>query len=95
MLHRYTKIHSVLTDVDIADIEDFLLSPREDKTVHELCKQLGDLSSVTKSLQSERVTLSTVRTLFDEVIREHPDRTERLSPTADIVKDPIFEKGHL
>ncbi len=23
MLHRYTKIHSVLTDVDIADIEDF------------------------------------------------------------------------
>ncbi len=70
-----------------------MLPPREDKTVHELCKQLGDLNSVTKSLQSESVTLSTVRTLFDEVIREHPDLTERLSPTADIVKDPIFEKA--
>ncbi len=48
MLHRYTHIHSVLGDVDIADIENFLLSPREDKTVHDLCKQLGDLNSVTK-----------------------------------------------
>ncbi len=61
MLHRNTQIHSVLVDVDIADIEKFLLSPREDKKVHDLCKQLGDLNSVTKNLQSDSVTLSEVR----------------------------------
>ncbi len=49
-------------------------------------------SSVEQAIQTS-LDLSTFRTLFDEVIREHPDLTERLSPTADIVKDPIFEKA--
>ncbi len=66
----------------------FLLSPREDKTVHDLCKQLGDLNSVTKYLQGESLTLSEVRMLFDEVIHDHRDLTDRLSSTANIVKKP-------
>ncbi len=31
MLHRYTQIHSVLVDVDIADIENFFVISKKKK----------------------------------------------------------------
>ena len=58
-----------------------------------LLEELKDLESVSKTLQDDSTTMSDVRSLFDAVLESYPICEERLSPSAPIVLDKVFESA--
>ena len=93
MLNRYLQIRQFIGLLHISGIEELMLTPTEEKEAEKLCQMLSDFDSVTKALQSNTVTLSEVRVLFDSIITAYPSTIGRLSTNSPIVSNPDFEKG--
>ena len=61
-----------------------------------LTKLLSDFQEVSKYLQTddyEKVSMSTVRTIFDSLIEKYPFISSHLSKNADIVHSPYFDSA--
>ncbi|KAF1778431.1 hypothetical protein GQ600_17954 [Phytophthora cactorum] len=69
-----------------------MLTASEAMGVSELLKDLVKLDSVTVALQSESLTMSAVRDLFDHSISKYPVMKKYLSSNASIVSNPVFEQ---
>ena len=93
MLQRYLDIKEFITQLDIPGIETLMLSPAEDKKIENLCVKLSELDSVTKALQSNTIPFYKVHILFDSIIQEYPELSEKLSPEARIVLNLEFESA--
>lgn len=93
MLRRYEDLLPYITETAEDDVIDLLPSTREHKQITALVAVLKDLDSVTKVLQSDETTLADVRMLFDKVLEEHPQLSNRLSDDASIVHDVSFERA--
>ncbi|ETV75063.1 hypothetical protein H257_10662 [Aphanomyces astaci] len=91
MLDRYVKLTPFLPLMGVEEIDNLLLSVRQDRDIDLLLAKLIDLNSVTFKLQDEAITLADVRGLFDEVLCEFPNANERLRPGASIIQH--FETG--
>ncbi|RLO02746.1 hypothetical protein DYB28_013774 [Aphanomyces astaci] len=72
MLDRYVKLKPFLPLMGVEEIDNLLLSVRQDRDIDHLLAKLIDLNSVTLELQDEAITLADVRGLFDEVVGEVP-----------------------
>ena len=75
------------------EIDDILLSKVQDSRIDLLSARLGDIESVTKSLQGNITTLREVRILFDAVIDKFPETEYRLCADASIVHCVDFGAG--
>jgi len=93
MFKRYQELKEFIGKVEIEDIDDLILTTRENRKVDELCAKFQELESVTKYLQSNRCTISDCRLLFNGIIDMFPSTKERLSASADIVHDKDFERA--
>lgn len=93
MILRYTQIKEFLPRLEINEIDDFILSAKENRDIDSLLEELKDLESVSKTLQDDSTTMSDVRSLFDAVLESYPICEERLSPSAPIVLDKVFESA--
>ncbi|RHZ25905.1 hypothetical protein DYB26_007287 [Aphanomyces astaci] len=87
------SLKSFLPLMGVEEIDNLLLSVRQDLDIDLLLAKLIDLNSVTFELQDEAITLDDVCGLFDEVVGEFPSANERLGPGASIIQDPHFETG--
>ncbi len=74
--------------------------PSEHETIIELISLLQEFEAVSKWLQTEnardinkRVTLYTVRKVFDKLCQKNPIVRRHLSATADIIHQPLFESA--
>ncbi|RHY96019.1 hypothetical protein DYB35_010402 [Aphanomyces astaci] len=72
MLDRYVKLKPFLPLMGVEEIDNLLLSVRQDRDIDHLLAKLIDLNSVTLELQDEAITLADFRGLFDEVVGEVP-----------------------
>lgn len=93
MLQQYVRMRDVLPKLKSDDIAAISLTPSENRRIDGLIQQLKPLESVTLELQRDCTTVSDARTLFDAVMHEFPDTTNRLSPSAGIVHSPVFENA--
>ena len=93
MISRYFEIRSMIRQIDLPEVRLLLPTEDEEAELSDLFKKLQQLDTVTKSLQSEKMTVSLVRYIFDEVISRFPCTKHRLSTTARIVHNSDFENG--
>ena len=93
VLERYMKIEKFLDDEEFEELEEILLSPREVKKIEKLSLQLSDINTVTKELQDEHTTLSSVRALFDVSMEDYNLSSDYLSPSAKIILHKDYESG--
>lgn len=93
MLSRYRELRDFLPALDSTEIDEMSLTVSENRQVDCLFEKLKLFESVTKALQTDKTSMSDVRTIFDAVIGEHPSTHSRLSATAPIVHCPEFESG--
>lgn len=91
MLMRYEELkeHIILLSSD--ELDDLRLTSAETRRFSILLQRLKDLDSVTKRLQQDSTTLADVRLIFDAVIENFPETSERLKPDATIVQSVTFE----
>ena len=68
-----------------------LLTHQNNKDIEELLVKLSEFESVTKALQEDTLSVSDTRALFDGVIDSFPETKDRLSKSANIVHDKVFE----
>jgi hypothetical protein len=95
MLLRYQYLREYLAP-DEKYWKKLLLSPAQDEDVDTLCKKLGDFSDVCTAMQTadqEAMTLSDVRTIFDQLIVDYPEVEVKLGAHAAIVHSPWFESA--
>eukprot|EP00171_Calliarthron_tuberculosum_P001888 IDg1888t1 len=93
MLRRYQRIRDCLQKLDSLDVDRLCLTSADNRRVDSLMCQLDDLESVTKALQDDSTTMSDVRGLFDAVIDRYPETACKLTSSASIVHNPIFENA--
>ncbi|OWZ05126.1 hypothetical protein PHMEG_00022844 [Phytophthora megakarya] len=75
------------------EIHPLLLSLAEHERIKALMKHLERFEGVTEALQRTSLTLSAVRRLFGQVVKEYPVLKASLVPTAAIVNNPHLEEG--
>ncbi len=70
------KVHELIRDymtqVELDDIDDLLLTPRQDKAIDRVKLRIADLDPITKALQLDSATIADSRAYFDEDIAEYP-----------------------
>ncbi|KAG2787459.1 hypothetical protein Pcac1_g3045 [Phytophthora cactorum] len=98
MLKMCHKLIPCLRQMDTKDAAKcgtykLMLTASEAMGVSELLKDLVKLDSVTVALQSESLTMSAVRDLFDHSISKYPVMKKYLSSNASIVSNPVFERA--
>lgn len=93
MVSRYMLIKEFLRKLDSDEVDNLCPTPAENRRIEALLKQLKVLESVTKMLQEESTSVSDVRAMFDAVIEEFPETTDRLTSSAEIVHSPLFESA--
>ncbi len=54
MIRRYAEIRDYMTQVELDDIDDLLLTPRQDKAIDRVKLRFADLDTITKALQLGR-----------------------------------------
>ncbi|EGZ15692.1 hypothetical protein PHYSODRAFT_506404 [Phytophthora sojae] len=98
MVARYVKlqpaiiklVHDLLVQYEV---QPLLLRRAEHERAKALEKDLEKFEGVTKELQRSTLTLSAVRRLFDQGVKEYPALKSRLAATAPIVNNPHLELG--
>ena len=93
MILRYVRLREFLPKLDSSEIDRLSLTSTENRRIDSLLEQLKTLESVSKALQEERTSISDVRAMFDAVIEEFPETTDRLTSSAAIVHSPLLESG--
>ncbi|KAG3085443.1 hypothetical protein PI124_g18496 [Phytophthora idaei] len=92
MLHRYFKLLEHLDSKDDGTA-DLLLTPACNRRLQRLLKQLKDVESVSKALQSNGADLLDVRECFDGLNTSKPEYSNCIGLRADIVHNPDFKSG--
>ncbi|KAG2808954.1 hypothetical protein PC118_g22295 [Phytophthora cactorum] len=97
ILERCDKLIPCLRQMDTKDAvkcgaDKLMLTASEAMVVSELLKDLVKLDSVTVALQSESLTMSEVRDLFDHSISKYPAMKKYLSSNASILNNPVLEQ---
>jgi hypothetical protein len=64
MIARYTQIKEFLPRLEINEIDDLVLSEKENRDIDSLLEELKNLESVSKTLQNDSTTMSGVRSLM-------------------------------
>ena len=95
MLQRYLQLKPALSELDLDDHDVRLLSNREDKRFEVICKKYSQLDTVTKALQSDKISCADVRAIFYSVVEEYPNTESPLASNLQIVHNPEFESGFL
>lgn len=93
---RYRKIReffSLIKNVD--DINELLLTRKENCKIDSLLEDLKDFGSVSQPLRKDDATIFDVRALFDAVSDNYPLCADRSEPDAQIVPDKYFESAVL
>ncbi|KAE9042569.1 hypothetical protein PR001_g3784 [Phytophthora rubi] len=98
MVVRYVKLQPAITQLghDLLvdhEVQPLLLRRAEHERVKALEKDLVKFEGVTQALQKSTLTMSAVRRLFDQVVKEYPALKSRLGATAQIVNNPHLEQG--
>ncbi|KAF1782528.1 hypothetical protein GQ600_2778 [Phytophthora cactorum] len=98
ILERCDKLIPCLRQMDTKDAvkcgaDKLMLTASEAMVVSELLKDLVKLDSVTVALQSESLTMSEVRDLFDHSISKYPAMKKYLSSNASILNNPVLERA--
>lgn len=95
MLDRYIKIKKYIAHPDFHDVHILLPNSKTEENITELYSLLKALGRVTIALQKENIEISTVRHIFDEVIRDFPRTEHRLSEAVTNVQNSVFQYGLL
>ncbi|ETP37476.1 hypothetical protein F442_14717 [Phytophthora nicotianae P10297] len=98
MVERYLKLQPLIVQLGHNllvenEIQPLLLRRAEHERVKSLARDLEKFEGVTKELQKATLTLSAVRRLFDQVVKEFPALKTRLAATAPIFNNPNLEQG--
>ena len=88
MLQRYSKLQDHITDIVPVKLQ---LGPVDNETVQTLLKNMAQLDSLTKFLQSEERQMYEVREVFDKSIEFFDCLKHHCAKNAPIVFDPEFE----
>lgn len=95
MVTRYFRFKDDLIlaklEQDVAGIEDFMLSPNEERKLKDLQKLLDPLHQVTLQLQNPSMTFGQLRVLFDYVMQEYPTMNLYIASDSAIIHSPHFE----
>ncbi|KAG2786339.1 hypothetical protein JG687_00001978 [Phytophthora cactorum] len=92
MMHRYFKLQEHL-DSKNDGIKHLLLAHAHNLRLRCLLKELKDVESVSKALQSNEADLLDAGDWFDSSIAMKPEYANYLGARADIVHSPDFESG--
>jgi len=93
MLRRYKELEGFLPKLGSGEIDELMLTHLENVSVSHLLRDLNDIDSVTKAVQSRSTTISDVRALFDALIENFPIMEDYLKTDANIVHSSSFESG--
>lgn len=93
MLRRYQEMKEFVTKLGLEDVTVLMASSADAILIDRLRVQLGELDSVTKSLQLKTTTMSEVWVIFDADIEQFSDLYSRLSKDASIFMSPAFESA--
>jgi hypothetical protein len=93
MIDRYIKIREFLSQLDIDEIHDLMLSSKENRDIDGLFEVLKDFESVSKVLQRDDTTMADVRALFDAISENYSNCERRLARDAPLVLDKFFESA--
>jgi hypothetical protein len=66
MILRYIKIRDFLPLLGINDLDELLLTVRENRDIDSICDETKDFESISKALQQDATTLADTRLQFDE-----------------------------
>ena len=85
MPKRYQEMETIIPNDD-AEILPLMLSSEESLALKELCTRLEEIHSVTTIFQRDSViSISDIRVLFDELIRNFPVMENHLSAGSNIM----------
>ena len=93
VLRRHKELKPFLSKIDSVEIDELELSLSETRQVDSLVKNLEVFESVSKELQRDGTSLSDVRAVFDALMDEYPNLSDRLKWNANIVHRPEFESA--
>ena len=93
MVIRYNTIKDLLPQLNSKEIDELCLSSAETRRIGTLLDDMIDCNSVRKDLQSESVTLSDVRGLFDAIIERFSETKDNISEAAGITYSLLFESA--
>lgn len=93
MLRWYVQIRQVVAKLESDEIDAMTLSSSENCRVESLILQIEPLSSLTKALQHDSLTVCEDKVFFDAVIEKYPESTDCLSASAGIIHCPNFESA--
>ena len=82
-----------LPALEVPEIEELILSDRENHAVDSLCITLHDFGSVTTELQDESLTLEQARAMLSSAVKVFPETEDRLKDTAVIIENPRFRNA--
>lgn len=91
MLKQHRKITDFYEHVDLADLNNELLTNREKADLNALFHRLEDLNWFIMKLQRESTKISNARALFNGVMKSFSELSNRLSSTSTIVKNTLIE----
>jgi hypothetical protein len=72
---------------------DFIPSPSDELKLQSLMKDLENIESVSKALQSENISVVSARELLDSLCKDYPVLQSHIHPFAPIVKNPELESA--
>jgi hypothetical protein len=93
MILRYDKIRDFLPLLEINELDELLLTVRENHEIDSIYEEMKDFESISKALQQDATTLADTRLLFDEISNAYPALKEKLAANANIVLDKYFESA--
>lgn len=93
MLKRFCHIKVNLPKLNIDAIDDLTPGLTEYNKIDKLCKPIKDLEFVIKEIQDEKITVSNVKHLFEDVFNVYPSSNDRLGPDASIIHSPNFKSA--
>ncbi len=90
-LKRFLQIKEILPQLNIGDLDSMILNAPDTRNLEWLCDEFTHLDEIKKALQKVDVNMADLRALFDTVIEEYPEFSDRLCSTAEIIQQKKFE----
>jgi hypothetical protein len=87
MLRRFFVIRKFIPQC----LFDFIPAPGDEKKLEILLKDMENIESVSKALQSDTISFAEARRLLDELVKDYPVLASHIEPYSSVVKHPELE----
>lgn len=93
MFKRHRKVRAFYEHLDIADLNDQFSTNREEVELEAILQHQEYLNLATTKLQCDTITISDARALFNRIVENFPELSNRLSSTSFTVENALLERA--